>query len=507
MHITKHLKKFFSGCKRARISDKKRRGAMSIEMMGVIAVIGMFLTFAAQQADQTRETARAAGFAQQLNMAAKAGQNYLDANAASLLAELSGATPKPYLVVEQDRITDNLGQELPDMTGDSARGLERYMPVSFNSTRYGQRVRMHVYKGADGAIHALVGTYGGEPAEGNFQNTKAYPRYMSVARQAASMNGFGIMTEKNVAGSQTINRVVGPGGTWEFIPEDADYGNIPLGDFQDGQLARPLYAYSATVKDDLLYRTEIEGHPELNAMQTDFHMNGYQITDTGTITISQRPQIMGTDPVEYGDPAPGGNGLVIQPYLTDGAAIHDEAQKVCDAGQYNKPDGHIFTMSRRLDGAGDGGTNPDGTSNPHGQADDDLNGIWICLHGQARLISDSQNSSPVKGVSIKRHGETIAKPRCPLGTKPAIYVMPAAFAPVNNTTDLPAPLTALQALAEDYPTEWKIVMRMKHQKHEAGGGGNWFTPTAASGAFNYAVVQTACERDNDAEEINKGAAF
>lgn len=500
---------------RKRLRDAGRRGSLSLEVIAAVAFLGMVVTFAGDREKEMRETSHAASLANQLNMAAKGAQNFLDANTAlittALAGDASGAGARDYIVVNQDNVTDQEGNPL-SLSGHADNGLRDYMPVTFRQTRYGQNVRMHVYKGGDGAVHALLSTNGGWPEKksGGFQSEEDKRLYLSAARKASSMNGFGIMTTNSVSGNN-VNAIVGPHDAWRFETGDPDYGNIPDGTFAEGQLARPLYAYSAAVKDDMLYRSEIEGHPELNAMQTDFHMNGYQITDTGTITISQHPRIAGADG-EFAQVPPGGNGLVIEPYETDGE-IHVAASQVCSGvgGPENaKPDGFHFTMKQTVQGL-DGST---GDGGDPGVLGDDLNGLWMCLNGEARLISDSANSSTIKGSILVRSGDTVRKPRCPNGTTPAIYVTPAALAPVAGAADSPYPITAFQAKAENSGNDWVVKVLIKSLAHKGTGIANtidrnagWFEPTgnsAQGGLFNYAIAQVMCERNNDSWEKTEG---
>ena len=447
----------------------RKRGAISLEMLGVLVMFGIFLGYAAIQGDETRKTGYATALAQHLNAASKGSQNFLDANTTLLREKLETAN---WLVVTQTDIRDNNGTAVT-IPGDANDGLRRYLPVNMRTTRYGQQVRLYVYKGDSGSIHGLLSTAGGHPAG----TAKQREDYMRIARQTAGMNGFGIRIANNVAGT-AVNAIVGPNDSWRFLFSNPDYGNIPISEVPEGQLAKPMYAFSATAKDDFLYRVEVPGHPELNAMQTDLHMNGNTITDVGTITISQKPVIQGT--TDYADVPPGGNGLVIEPYNTSGD-VSTAAESVCKGvgGAANKkPDGFLFTVSTEVAG---------------GQSQNDLNGLYMCMDNEARLISDSQNSTTTKGLTMKKHNETVRKPKCPKGTVPAIYVSQAAFAKGNVK---PSPVTAVQVLAQDVDTTtWRVLIRVKTTK-EADGVWADITTVPGATAYNFAVVHTACERED-----------
>lgn len=442
------------------------------EFLVVLTFIGMAITASSKWAIENQRTNTAAGLSQELNMVSKASQNFLDANSVILREKLED---KDHIIVTQNSITDKNGAPL-SVTGDIKNGLESYLPIVFDETRYKQSVKLYVYKN-DGGIFGLVTTMGGVPKTGNEHEKR---RYLQIARKAVQMSGFGMFIDKNNKGTD-IQAIVGKDDAWRFILNDKDYGNIPQGIFDVGQLAKPLSAYAALAKDDMLYRVEIDGHPELNAMQTDLHMNGWEITDVGTITISQNPNIQGSG--EIADVPNGGNGLIIEPYKTTGD-VANSAQAVCEglAGG-SKPNGFIFTVDTEIN---------------DGQTEHDMNGIWMCMNDKARLIADSQNSTTIKGVAIKRHGESIKKPQCPIGTKASIYVSPVAFAEGQNK---PGAVTAVQTLAEDKSDQWRIKIRVKTTSHKDGewawldgssGGG---MPNNAS-SYNFALVQTMCERGN-----------
>lgn len=469
--------------------DKKRRGGIGIEILIGVAAMGMVITFAASQGAETQRSAQAAGLAHQLNTASKGAQHYLDSNAASILEELN----KPgvnNLLISRNNVRVNGGNVLNAPDGDTSGmygGLSNYMPVTFNNTSFKQDVQMYAYKGRDGAVHAIFGTTGGVPHTGDEEDSQ-YRNYEGIARKVSSMTGFGLAMDKDANGNNIAPVVVGQKNSWRFHFGDADQGNVPA--FDHLQLARPLYAYSAAVKDDMLYRVAIDGHPELNAMGTDLSMSGYKINDSGTIVISQRPKIPGTD--DYAEVPEGGNGLRIEPYLIahtgtgrevhTGEEINAAADVVCD----NNSDGHIFTIGYQVDES-------------QRQSAEDMSGIWMCMGGVPRQISDSGNSSMVKSTRILSHGETIQKPYCPRGTSPSIYLAEANFAERQTQ---PRALVAVQTYATDLGEKWQVNVRIKttgHAKGNAATANAWTVP-AKNDKLNYVVAHTTCERDLDIVE-------
>lgn len=469
--------------------DEKRRGAIGIELLIGAAALGMVIMFAANQGGESRRSALAASLAHQLNMASKGAQHYLDSNATALLEELN----KPgvnNLLISRNNIRVNGASVLNSPDGDTSGmygGLSNYMPVTFNNTSFKQDVQMYAYKGRDGAIHALFGTTGGVPGTTSHDDPQ-FINYANVARQVSGMTGFGLSMSKDANGTDITPVVAGQKNSWRFHYNDADQGNVPA--FDHLQLARPLYAYSAAVKDDMLYRVAIDGHPELNAMGTDLGMNGYQIKDTGTIVISQRPKIAGTD--DYADVPEGGNGLRIEPYLIahtgtgrethTGEEINMAADTVCN----NNEDGHIFTIGYQTDDS-------------QRQSAEDMSGIWMCMGGTPRQISDSGNSSMVKGTRVLSNNETINKPYCPRGTVPSIYLSEANFAERQTS---PRALVAVQTYATDLGEKWQVNVRIKttgHAKGTAATANAWTIP-AKNDKLNYVIAHTTCERETEITE-------
>ena len=491
---------------------KNRRGALSLEVLGVLAVMGMVIMFAASQSSETRRAAQAAAMAHQLNVLTKGAQHYLDSNAASLLQELDKSGVN-YLLVSRSGVSANGKTNLKAPAGatDSGmyQGLSAYLPVTFNKTsgnsvyvtNFKQDVKMFVYKGRDGAIHAIFGTSGGLPAtvKNYGQGDSDFSHYAGIARQVSAMTGFGVAVSRNVDNTGNVTpHIVGQKGAWRFDYNQADHGRIPSGSFENMQLARPLYAYSAAIKDDMLYRVAIDGHPELNAMGTDLGMNGFKIHDSGTIIISNRPNIAGT--TETAAVSDAGNGLRIEPYLIKNTGTGrevktgDEITKAADAickhpdnknAATGNSDGHIFTLGYTMD------------STKEAQTQEDLSGIWMCIGNEARLISDSKNSSSIKSSRIMANSEIIDKPYCPKDSEPSIYIAESTFAERQN---LPSAIIAYQAFATEVPNknQWKINIRVKTTRHVKGTASSvsddkWTIPDK-NDKLNYVFVQTACER-------------
>lgn len=501
--------------------NKNKRGALSIEMLGVLAIISMVIAFAANQGSQTRQATQAAALAHQLNILSKGAQHYLDANASALLDELNQTGTNHLLVTFNSENPSNAGvfrnsggsklTKPAASTSGMYDGLNPYMPVNFKRTNFEQIVKLYVYKGKDGMVNGMVGT---TPDPNTIKpsyvaalsnpDTHEYANYKSVANQVSGMTGFGISntTGKNLAGVSVQKGVIGNKGSWHFKYNDPNAGLVPPSAFENLQLARPLYAFSAAIKDDMLYRVEIAGHPELNAMDTDLHMNGWKLDNTGTIVISQNPEIQGAPGTYHDVDMYKGNGLRIEPYILrasnsdhsvlsgigvrGGAEINQAAERICQE-HYNdttdpvRGNGHIFTIAYD-------------TSGPGFQTPDDMNGIWMCMDGKPRLISDSKNSTATKSVRVMYDHETIEKPYCPTGTTPSIYLSEANFAEAKTR---PAAVVAVQSYAEDLGDRWRVRIRLKTTKHVTGSAGtaNAWKQDMYNDNLNYVVAHTTCERD------------
>lgn len=462
------------------LGRKSKKGLSHVSIIAGLALIGALLGFVARVGEELRVSSIATSYAHYLNLAARGAQNYLDANTTILAGQITDETP--YIVVTPTGVEDANGNQV-SFTGEAGHGLRDYFPASVKKTRFNQDIRLYVYKGADGTVHGLVATNGGVP-ETEAEKSDARIRYMNIAHKVSGMNGFGVAMSKDASGAAIDPGVQGVSGDWVFPFDDSDHGSIPA--FPDGQLARPLYAFTTSGRDDVLYRTEIDGRDELNAMRTDLHMNGWQITDAGTIRISQKPTLVGTDESETANVPASGNGLVIEPYvISNDADIATAADTICSHADSDadpeKPDGFMFTISRETAGDVAAGVN---------YAANDLNGLWMCMNGRARLFSDSVNSSPVKVLAIVKHGDGIQKPKCPAGSTPAIYLSVASFGSDKNN---PVPVAAYQAVATDSGNSWNVQVRLKS---EADTGENWTSMSEAGKQYlNYAVAQTFCRRE------------
>lgn len=448
----------------SRCGALSQRGALSLEMLGILMIMGMFIAFAARQGDQTRQAGQAAALASQLNMLSKGAQTFMDSNSSQLLSKLNTSGIK-HLKINMNDVRNNYGGVV-SMSGDANSGLRKYLPVTFTQTRFKQDPVLYVFKGPDGSLHGLFATTNGIPKTGTAEEKK---RYLDIARTAASINGFGMMMEKNASGNVDVNAIVGNKNSWRYnFPVEDDIPRL-----ENGQLGRIMFSYGAAVKDNMLYRSKVDGHPELNAMQTDLHMNGNQISNTGTITISQNPIIKGS-PYTANVPS-GGNGVVIEPANYSNRSTYNP-DDICAYG--DKPNGFIFTFS---------------------SGDLDKTGLWMCMKDpgslahKARLIADSRNSTLFKSAIVAAQDEEIKKPVCPNNTTPAIYVAPAAFA---ETADKPSSVVAVQTLAEDAGDKWRVKIRLKTTKNVAGAHGvpNAWTDAKPSDRLNFAIVHTTCER-------------
>jgi hypothetical protein len=458
------------------------RGDISMSMIGAIAALSVFIIGIGATYKETLVSTRAMALAKYLDTAQNAAKTYMDANREQIIVALQSGG---YLTVTPTGVTSSQGGS--PVTGAGANGLTPYLPVALGQTFYGQSVALYVYAEQFGALGGVLATTGGTPVTGSAEMVKEYTR---VAMRAASLSALGMKRATNLAG-QATDSATGPANSWQVNFDDASYGNIPGAAIANGELVAAFATGGAISGDDVLYRVAVDGRPDLNAMRTDLHLDGFNIDNVGTLTITQNPVGQSAD---VPNPVPnGGNGLVIAPMpVPDGADnAAGAATTICTASNPAKPDGFIFTIAA-------------GTSG--GQTADDLNGIWMCLKDkdtgapEARLIYDSVNSSATRGSTLVQNGEIVEKPVCPTNTVPTIFLSTSSFSRGQDT----GPVLAVQTLANDVDAgHWKVTIRVKTTRETLGndygaGDASW-ADLAAVGAqsYNYALAMTTCERANN----------
>lgn len=449
---------------------KYKSGMISIEMIGIIAILGAIIAFSAYLGIDFRQSQAAASLVSTLNISYKAAQAFLDAEGKDLAVNLKTpsdttsdtvdttdpATSYKYIRVLFNDIEGCNGTCVSLRKNPTDKiGLSKYMGVNKNLTRFNQEIQFFLYKDSAGQVQGFLAT-----KLPNVLTAKEFKDYQQIANKVVKFGSFGSLL-KDDGGKLEF---VGEADSWRFPLEDAER-TLDLTDFYDdksiGELGRPVMGTNAVAEvAPFLYRISIDGNPKLNQMQTDLSMGTHEIKDAGAITIN---------PAE--DPS------------TDTTTLAD--QKCKDS---KNVDGYIFTLK--------------GEKDTNSNTDD--GGIYVCMDGKARLVSDTANSMSLKNTQIFADGDTVSKPKCPVGTKPLIFVSPVTVADNMN----PSPVAALQAYAEEMTgvdaDKWKVHVRMKTTVYDNA----WFHPANCeliptgethidAKALNRLMVMTICSRFQD----------
>ncbi|WP_144157347.1 shufflon system plasmid conjugative transfer pilus tip adhesin PilV [Paraburkholderia sp. BCC1885] len=263
------------------------------------------------------QTAAAAG---QLLLVDKAAQQYVQDNSAVIAQTATAATPAT--------IT-------PQMLVSAG-----YLPAGFSPTNlFGQTWLLQVLQPVAGQLQSLVTSQGGRA----ISDTK---ELVQIAAQAGAQGGF--VPYANQGGDTTMStaNAYGAYGGWR----------VPLVGYTNpgsGHLASLLAFTGAQANGSYLYRVQIPGQPQLNAMQTDLGMTdsgGTAHNITGAATVQGDQAILAGGPSGslnvgaaqfYGDTAnaavrqPG--GLYIQTPGGAGPADLSEVNNINASGTVSAP--------------------------------------------------------------------------------------------------------------------------------------------------------------------------
>lgn len=259
-----------------------------------------------------------------------------------------------------------------------------------------------------------------------------------AARRAGSWAGFIPTGDVGSHGEGTL--AAGNGG---YALTLSDFGISSPGAGHLGAYAR----IEESGEDDdsaYLHRNAMEGHPELNQMETTLDMTGNPIVNVGYLDLES-----------YGD--------------GDDRPLDTASGSTCTADEA----GRLFL--------------------------DETHGLYLCrwVDGfdtpRLVLLSDSANTVGVQSMTVATHNERVSKPTCArgTGTTPQIFL---ATAIASSGPQSPA-MAAYQAFAEDEGDAWRITLRVKNVTHDVSG---WYEPTTeGSLALHYGAVQviTACVRE------------
>lgn len=185
-----------------------------------------------------------------------------------------------------------------------------------------------------------------------------------------------------------------------------------------GHLAANLDLVDAAAMDDQLYRVSVPGHAELNTMQTSIDMSDNTLAEASSVKMTDH---------------------VLGDFTCDNTAATE---------------GRVFF--------------------------DDTEGLYLCREGEFVKILDSMNSLMLKDNSLVANGASVAKPVCPSGTTPQIFVFPATY----TADDSGRYVKGIETYAENVSgTEWKVHLRLLTDQ-------GWMPPGTA---YSRLVVSTQCK--------------
>lgn len=239
--------------------------------------------------------------------------------------------------------------------------------------------------------------------EGGHQNSNQFRNKTVVGASLFMPSGGAFVASGDIA-SQPAGSLIGSGWTLPL----ADIGVPNPG---PGHIA-VVSNYSAnTLSQDFLYRVEVPGNPDLNAMQTELNMSDHAIERIKEMqfiphTMAEMQNFCANSPLPADAPV------------------------------------RVFLLEN--------------------------NGLYICREGEVQEIQDTGNALMVKDIRIVANGEVISKPTCSPDTNsaPEIYLSPIAIA--AQAVDTP-PITAFQAFATSLnDTQWRVTIRMQDAKSKDG---------------------------------------
>lgn len=250
-----------------------RRGFSLIEVLGALALVAIVSTGAVAMIDAALEDTRAQHAGRHQSKMTEASERYMRENYAALLSA-TGAGPVAVPV-------SALANLLPD----------GFQP----SNAYGQTPCLRVVQPAPGRLNALIVGEGGESIP-----TK---RMAYVAVHAGPGGGQIAADNPNVA--------LGAFGSWQVAVDS--YGTAPCGAAAGGpasnRLASALFFDGpSSAGTDYLYRNEVPGHPELNALEVPLAMRGRAVVVENDTT---HPLCNVADPLSPGRIAVGADGVLL----------------------------------------------------------------------------------------------------------------------------------------------------------------------------------------------------
>ena len=363
------------------------------------------------------ENIQNAATASQMLIYDKAGQQYIQDNAATIA--LSATPTSPVTITTAMLIA------------------AKYLPTGFNgSNPFQQTYLLQVLQPSAGQLQGLVTTQGGSQIGSN----RDYKQLVLIAAQMGAQGGF-VPYANQAASGMTAANAYGSYGSW----------TVPLTGYTapgSGHLATLLSFSGSAANNNFLYRVAVPGQPQLNAMQTDLSMTdqggtAHNISGANTVagqqfTVNNLGQFnsdQGGSLELGGNNSTAGTGTPYIDFHLGGQGVQD-----FNARMVNDTDGHISVQAANGSAAMSvqGYVQPGAIATPGvgcakpgaiGANTDGTGMLLSCQRGTWRPIGGNEL---FMGYQTVFNGNWVAYPTCSAGSLPIIEIIPSNF--VINTS-------------------------------------------------------------------------
>lgn len=299
-----------------------------------------------------------------------------------------------------------------------SEGLLR--PNFSDRNMWGQQYSIYVRSSGSDLLRIIIVTSGGRSRSKKFNNTV-------VPGAAALIGAAGGYTPTGNISSIPAGVMQGAGNNWR-IP----FSSVGITNPGPGHLVYVSDYDASDLAHEFLYRVEIPGNPELNAMRTELDMTDHAIENVKEVQFVER-------------------------------TIGPETCKNAE------DQGRIFLDRER--------------------------GMYLCRDGHFELLSDTGNATVLKELTVVPSETLIDKPICPsqTDTVPSIFVAPSIAEAGQESSPIAAFQAWAESVSTK---QWKVRLRVllsdKALALELNGGvdtGGWVSPGPN---YNRLLVITTC---------------
>lgn len=222
---------------------RRQQGITLLEVIVVIALIGIMAVGLSSYAISGAEEQRDALSANHMRRVVAAAERYVADNAAALMATATATTPT-IVTIAQLKTGNYLGPNVPD------------------TNAHGQTYEVRVLQPTPGRLSTLIITNGGE--------TISERSLRRIARQIGPEGGY----------VSSATNTVATGAYQGWSTNLSNFGASAGG----GRMAAALFFRDGAQVTDYLYRGTVPGRPEANTMGTSLNMGGNAIINIGSMT-------------------------------------------------------------------------------------------------------------------------------------------------------------------------------------------------------------------------------